>query len=330
MCGFAQREGAVFAKYQAGLTGWEFGRGACRVKEIESIMIGPFEDIVSAAGAGRRKAVISLAICGLSFTILLTLFSAPAPALDGADQRMTSPTAQLPMFKDPRTALRAGLESYHAGAPGASIDALRYAADGGESLAQWKLGRMYADGDGVTRDDSKAFDYFSKIVEHFTDDDPDPGLRSTASAAFVAVGLYLREGIASAKLSPDPERAFDLFRYAATFFRNADAQYNVARMYLEGYGVKKDVRQGMNWLDLAARKGHVQAQAMLGELMFTGAGGAPQRSRGLMYLTLAREAANAPSEQWIVEMHDKALASASDADRKAAVSMLETYLKRHD
>jgi uncharacterized protein len=279
----------------------------------------------------RRRIVLSGA-CVLCAAIALGAFSAPAPALDSAEQRMTSPTAQLPMFKDPQTALRAGIESYHSGARSASVEALRYAADGGESLAQWKLAKMYADGDGVTRDDRKAFDYFSRIVEHFTDDDPDPSLRSAASAAFVAVGLYLREGIASAKVPADPERAFDLFRYAATFFRSAEAQYNVARMYLEGYGVKKDLRQGVSWLDLAARKGHVQAEALLGQLMFTGvAGGMGQRPRGLMYLTLAREAASgSSSDQWIIDSHDKALASASEAERKAAVVMLESYLKHRE
>ncbi len=294
--------------------------------------MGPLKIKHFAQGKARRRAALSAGFGGLCIAILVTVFAAPAPALDSSDQRTTSPTAQLPIFRDPRSALRAGIESYHSGAAGSSVEALRYAAEGGESLAQWKLGRMYADGDGVARDDLKAFDYFSKIVDHFADDDPDPGLRSTASAAFVAVGLYLREGIASAKVAPDPERAFDLFRYAATFFRNADAQYNVARMYLEGYGVKKDVRQGMNWLDLASRKGHVQAQALLGQLMFSGAaGGSPQRPRGLMYLTLAREAANgSSSDQWIVDLHNKALSSASEADRRAAVSMLESYLKHRD
>jgi uncharacterized protein len=287
---------------------------------------------IQAHRESRRRVIFSVTFSGLCAAVLIAIFTAPAPALDSADQRMTSPTAQLPMFRDPQSAMRAGIESYHAGAPSASVDALRYAADSGESLAQWKLAKMYADGDGVARDDRKAFDYFSKIIEHFTDDDPDPSLRSAASAAFVAVGLYLRDGIVSAKVPADPERAFDLFRYAATFFRSADAQYNVARMYLDGCGVKKDVRQGVSWLDLAARKGHVQAQALLGQLMFTGvAGGPPLRPRGLMYLTLAREAASgSASDQWIIDSHDKALASATDAERKAAVTMLETYLKRHD
>ena len=191
---------------------------------------------------------------------------------------------------------------------------------------------MYAVGDGVTRDDRKAFDYYSRIVERFADDDPNPSTRSMVSNAFVSLGQYLRAGIASAKLAPDPERAFDLFRYAATFFRNADAQYYVARMYLDGVGVKKDTRQGMNWLDLAARKGHPQAQALLGQLMFDGkAGGGAQRPLGLMYLTLARESANgAPADHWIVEQHDRALAAASEEDRRAAVGMLENYLQHRN
>lgn len=225
-----------------------------------------------------------------------------------------------------------GLESYHAGNTKKSLEALRYAADGGESLAQWKLGRMYADGDGVARDDAKAYAYFSKLVEHFSDDEPGPRERVMAAGAFVAVGVYYLEGIASAKITPDVGRAFDLFRYAATYFGNADAQYNLARMYLDGTGVAKDVRQGVNWLDLAARKGHAPAQALLGHLMFNGEAGAPpQRARGLMYLTLAREAAgDRASDQWIVELHSQAVARAGEADRRAAVSMLEYYLTRRD
>ena len=140
------------------------------------------------------------------------------------------------------------------------------------------------------------------------------------------------KGSRAANSAPDPERAFDLFRYAATFLRNTEAQYNVARMYIEGAGVKKDLRQGVNWLELAARKGNAQAQALLGRIMFNGeAGGAPQRPLGLMYLTLAQESANRdPSQKWIVDLHAKALASATDADRKAAGAMIESYQRRRD
>jgi uncharacterized protein len=287
------------------------------------------EDVFSAALRKINRAALPAGLFAASFTMLVTAFVDPAPALDAPPARAAEITP-LRIFKDPRAALRAGLESYHAGDAATSVAALRYAADGGEPLAQWKLGRMYAEGDGVTRDDVKAYDYFSKIVEHFAEEEPDPRERSMAANAFVSVALYLRDGISGAKIEPDLDRAFELFRYAATYFRNADAQYHLARMYLDGVGMKKDLRQGVNWLELAARKGHPQAQALLGRLMFNGdAGGVAQKPRGLMYLTLARDAVAGGdgNDQWIVESHARALATASEADRKAAVALLADYLR---
>jgi uncharacterized protein len=287
--------------------------------------------IAYAASQKFERAALPAGLLAASFAMLVTAFVAPAPALDAPAARAPE-TTPLPMFKNPRAALRAGLESYHAGDAATSVTALRYAAEGGEPLAQWKLGRMYADGDGVTRDDAKAYDYFSKIVDHFAEEDPDPRERSMAANAFVAVGVYLRDGLSSAKIEPDLDRAFELFRYAATYFRNADAQYHLARMYLDGVGVKKDTRQAVNWLELAARKGHPLAQAVLGRMMFNGeAGGGSQKARGLMYLTLARDAAGGgANEQWIIDSQSKALATASEAERKAAVALLEDYLRERN
>src|SRR3954449_6963688 len=39
------------------------------------------------------------------------------------------------------------------------------AAEKGHSLAQWKLGRMYADGDGVQQDKLRAFEYFQRYAD---------------------------------------------------------------------------------------------------------------------------------------------------------------------
>jgi TPR repeat protein len=296
-------------------------------------MIGSaYKDVFSAATRKIRRAALPAGLCAASFAMLVTAFVDPAPALDAPAARAPE-TTPLPMFKNPRAALRAGLESYHAGDAATSVAALRYAAEGGEPLAQWKLGRMYAEGDGVARDDAKAYDYFSRIVDHFADEEPDPRERSMAANAFVSVGLYLRDGLSAAKIAPDLDRAFELFRYAATYFRNAEAQYHLGRMYLDGQGVKKDMRQSVNWLELAARKGHSQAQAVLGRLMFNGeAGGVNHRARGLMYLTLARDAVagGGANDQWIIDSHAKALAAASESDRKAAVALLEDYLRERN
>jgi TPR repeat protein len=302
-------------------------------KKVVAGMVGALQGIFGSAPLrGARRAVLTVALGGAALWALAPAFIAPAPALDARDQRKSAAASPLPMFKDPQAALRAGIESYHAGNAKNSVEALRYAADGGESLAQWKLGRMYADGDGVARDDAIAYDYFSKLVEHFLEEEPEPRERSMAANAFVSAGLYALDGVPSANIASDKQRAFDLFRYAATYFSNAEAQYNLARMYIDGVAVKKDVRQGVNWLDLAARKNYAPAQALLGQLIFKGEAGAPpQRARGLMYLTLAREQASGGSDdQWIIDMHSKAVVAASDADRKAAVEMLEHYLKNRD
>ena len=115
-----------------------------------------------------------------------------------------------------------------------AIAALKYAAAGGETLAQWKLATIYATGDGVPHDDLKAYDYFSQIISGYDEDDPDWRDKSVVSNAFVAIGTYSLNGIADTKVRPDPERARLMFNYAATTFGDATAQYNLARLYLDG------------------------------------------------------------------------------------------------
>ncbi|MEI9916360.1 MAG: tetratricopeptide repeat protein [Methylovirgula sp.] len=87
------------------------------------------------------------------------------------------------------------------------------------------------------------------------------------------VGAYSLNGIPNTHVMSDPMRALEMFQYAATNFGNADAQYNLARMYLDGVGVTRDAGQAARWLHLAAEKNHIEAQALLGQLLFTGTRG---------------------------------------------------------
>jgi TPR repeat protein len=270
----------------------------------------------------------------LALAIFLSLAAAsagaPAHALDGPDPSAPA-TKPLAIFKNPRQALRAGLDSYRAGNARSSVDALKFAADGGESLARWKLGHMYADGDGVPRDDVKAYQYFSQIVADYDDDNPHRREGAIVASAYVALGVYNLNGIANSRLKPNPERAIEMFQYAATNFGDASGQYNLGRVYLDGSGVDKDPRQAARWLNLAADKGNASAQALLGQILFNGEGGVPrQRARGLMWLTLARDAAIAPKEQWIVDLYEKAVTAASDPDRQMALAYIEAHLQKRD
>ena len=114
------------------------------------------------SGGEHRGALIARLGAGvLGFAALLAVFTAPAPALNSVDPLAKAP-AGAQSAAAPRVTARDGLESYRAYDANASIDALRAAADGGEPLAAWRLARIYADGDGVARDDRKAFDYFSR------------------------------------------------------------------------------------------------------------------------------------------------------------------------
>ena len=176
-------------------------------------------------------------------------------------------------------------------------------------MARWKLGRMYADGDGVPVDRLRAFEHFSKICDAFADENPGSANARFVSNAFVALGSFYLDGI----------------HYAASYFGDPDAQYNVARLSLEGVGGPQDVKQAVRWFNLAAEKGHVQSKAMLGHLLFTGAAGMRQKARGLMWLTLAKDAADTSRDAWVVKLHDDAMNAAGETDRQAAAS----YLQRH-
>src|SRR5438477_1595270 len=203
-----------------------------------------------------------------------------------------------------------------------SLSALQYAAEGGHPIAQWKLGRMYANGDGVAQDDVRAFEYFSRIANAHAEDSPSAPQAQIVANAFVAPGRYYLSGIPNSKVKPDQERAREMFSYAASYFGNADAQYDLARLYFKSTGNSPEsFRQGIRWLGLAAQKGQYQAQALLGQMLFNGEQMPPQRARGLMWLTLARDSAGT-DEVWIKESYNRAVARASENDRALALQML--------
>jgi TPR repeat protein len=211
--------------------------------------------------------------------------------------------------------------------PDTSLTAPQYDSAGGDPMAEWKLGRMYADGDGVARDDVRAFEYFSRIANAHANDSPSAPQAQIVANAFVALGRYYLNGIPNSKIKPDTERAREMFSYAASYFGNADAQYDLARLYLKTPDAsREDFRYGARWLGLAAHKGQHQAQALLGQMLFNGDRLPPQRARGLMWLTLARDSATA-DETWIKESYDRAIAKASEDDRAMALQMLKDWVQ---
>jgi uncharacterized protein len=262
--------------------------------------------------------------CIFALFLAATAVATPGFAFDGAPVNQDT---TIPVASPQQGAAAALKKAIPPSTPDSSLTSLQYAAEGGHPIAQWKLGRMYADGDGVAQDDLRAFEYFSRIANAHAEDSPSAPQATIVANAFVALGRYYLNGIPNSKIKADPERAREMFSYAASYFGNADAQYDLARLYLKSPNSSRDdFRYGARWLGLAAQKGQHQAQALLGQMLFNGDQLPRQAARGLMWLTLARDSA-APDETWIEDSYNKAIAKASDDDRASALQMLEHWVQ---
>lgn len=256
---------------------------------------------------------------------------AASPDIGRATPLAAVPVAPLnPHPATPFEALRSGTQALRAGHPQEAVNELEYAADQGVPAAQWKLGRMYADGDGVPKNTLRAFEYFSRLTKAHGDDAPDTPQARFVANAFVSLGQYYLQGIPDSAVKPDPDRAREMYWYAASYFADPDAQYNLGRLYLDHNSAARDPRQAAKWLGLAARKGQYQAQALLGAMLFKGDDLSRQAALGLFWLTLAKDGAG-PDETWITETYSNAFAQATDNERTMAYKYLENWLKgRHD
>jgi uncharacterized protein len=269
-----------------------------------------------------RDAISAPALAPATPALAPSGLATPGPALasPGFGRRLPDPTGPVTAVE----AFRSGAQALRTGDIKTALTQFEYAASRGHTVAQWKLGRMYADGAQVKRDDYRAFRFFRDIADSHADDSPGTPQAPFVANALVALGIYYVDGIASSPVKPDPDRAREMFAYAASYFGDADAQYHLGQMYFDGKGGARDVRQAARWLTLSAAKGQPQAQALLGAMLFRGDGVPRQAARGLMWLTLARDAA--PQDKHIAELHAAASQQATDDQRALALTFIESWL----
>jgi hypothetical protein len=261
----------------------------------------------------------------VAHALLLAVLAMPGSA-SAFDVKETppQPVEKGTLFKSVGDSLKAGIRALSNGDPGSAVEPLTFAAREGNVAAQWKLGRMYAEGEGVRRDDYKAYQNFSQIVQLRPDESPDSPNARMVAQAFVALGTYHLSGIPNTRVRRDPARASEMFHYAASYYNNADAQYHLGRILAEGLNGPKDLQQAARWFNLAAEQGHCHAQARLGQLLFNGDGVPKQAARGLMWMQLAARQADLAREAWVIELNEAAREIASEDERKLA----ESYLKK--
>ncbi|MET2826408.1 tetratricopeptide repeat protein [Mesorhizobium shangrilense] len=254
--------------------------------------------------------------------VAVAIFGAVGQAMAFDDKVFDDKTGVKPQ-SSPWAVFQFGFSAYKNGHKEQAAEAYKYAAENGQIGATWKLARMYAEGDGVARDDYEAFKFFSEIV----DQDVEPGSpeESYVSDALVALGDYLRKGIPGSPVTENEVAAQEYYMRAAANYRNPNAQFEMGQMFLKGEGgVKASVKQAGRWFQLAAEKGHAGAQATLGNLLFQSG----KIVRGLAMMTAALERASPADQPWIRGMQEEAFAAAGEADRRTAISLADDILTK--
>jgi len=254
--------------------------------------------------------------------VAAAIFGAVGQAVAFDDKVFDDKTGVKPQ-SSPWAVFQFGFSAYKNGHKEQAAEAYKYAAENGQIGATWKLARMYAEGDGVARDDYEAFKFFSEIV----DQDVEPGSpeESYVSDALVALGDYLRTGIPGSPVTENEVAAQEYYMRAAANYRNPNAQFEMGQMFLKGEGgVKASVKQAGRWFQLAAEKGHAGAQATLGHLLFQSG----KIVRGLAMMTAALERASPTDQPWIRGMQEEAFAAAGEADRRTAISLADDILTK--
>ncbi|MFM9938376.1 MAG: tetratricopeptide repeat protein [Hyphomicrobiaceae bacterium] len=223
-------------------------------------------------------------------------------------------------FTSPEAALEQGIGAYRGGFYQHALPALRFAADHGLLLGQYHLARLYADNAGAQTDHSKAYDLFNEIVvKHaravdFYDDDNAPYV----GRSLTALARYYLRGLPDHGLQPDAARAAEYLQQADTFFRDPDARFELAKMYLTGEGVPENHRQALSRLKGLKEDGHVAATAFVADLLWRGKIVKKDEVEALRLIRWAVDNAPAQERIWIEDIYGTIYCGASAGVRQQA------------
>jgi len=123
---------------------------------------------------------------------------------------------------------------------------LRSLAEKGDDEAQWLLGHLYRDGDGVPQDYSEAAKWYAKAAEQ-----GDAG-KQNALGAFYNLGMDFIQ---------DRTEAAKWYRKAAEQ-GNQFAQTDLGELYFYGRGVPQSDEEALKWYEMAAKSGWALPQRM--------------------------------------------------------------------
>lgn len=209
-----------------------------------------------------------------------------------------------------------GLGAYKQGDYVTALKEWEPLAEQGDALAQFKLGRMYARGEGVPKNYTTAFKLFTLAAEQGNAD----------AQNNLGVSYIQGEGVLK-----NPREALKWFLLAAEQGKSK-AQNNLGKMYAKGDGVPKDRKVAVKWYRLAAEQGDVNAQEMLGLLIAVG--GRTQKDFNLakwdfiianMWLIIAAS----HGDEKVKDSRDKAAILLSPTQLETAQKLAREWLEKH-
>ncbi len=233
-------------------------------------------------------------------------------------------------FATPQAAFEQGLGAYKSGYFEIARPALEHAARTAEGdarfLAEYYLARLYADNAGSQTNHARAYEIYQRIADENADIDPEDGLRAPIVAkVLTALAGYVRAGLPAIGLHADESRAIEYLEFAATFFNDKDAQFELAKIYLGAAEGSSDIKRGTHNLAVLAQEGHAGAQAFLADLHWRGKIVPKYENRALALITMAME--NAPSSEriWIEDIYQNVYCGSSPYVRKSADGIVAVW-----
>jgi len=216
--------------------------------------------------------------------VVSTLLNPNAPLQDSVEKKA--------MEGDADAQNRLGVQYYENGDYTNALKYYRMAAEKGLALAQFNLGVMYRDGNGVKQDYQEAINWFTKSANQNCASaqyalalfyEMGRGIDSDFQKAFkwytkaaennypMAQNNLARLYFSGEGVPQDFQKAFELFSQAAE--QNIPQAYsNIAMMYKNGYGVLQDYKKAAEFYEKAANLGYAWAQNRLGHLYYQGLG----------------------------------------------------------
>ncbi|MFZ6773259.1 tetratricopeptide repeat protein [Undibacterium sp. SXout7W] len=154
-----------------------------------------------------------------------------------------------------------------------AADAFQAAADKDNADAQFNLGLMYLNGEGIEENYQQAMHWFEQSAA-----------QNNVRAQVNLARMYAKgKGVA-----PDYNTAVSWFKKAADQ-GYADAQYSLGVLYVTGNGTSLDFNKAKDLFQQAADQNNASAQYQLGLMYFKGKGMTVDKVEAYKWMTLAGE-----------------------------------------